>query len=375
VRIGIDATWARYTGSGTASYTAGLVRALAARERHELVLYFAAGDAGTNPLWDLNGPHITRCVTAHRPQPIRSMATLALSAARDQLDIFHSPGYFLPLWPGPKVVSFHDANMFLQFRRRWLPGGRLDSVSLGVQAAISSRLARQIVTLTRSAASDIQQVFRLPTSRISVVYPGIDECFFDIPTAGRETSDRFGLDRYILSVGEITPQKNLEGLIRAFAMLDARDTTLAVAGTGNGSYRQNRLEPLVHGLGLAGRVRFLGMVPQVALPGLYAGAAAFAMPSFSEGFGLPVIEAMAAGVPVAASNRSSIPEIAAGAALLVDPDDPRQLASALGRLLTDQPLRQSLIPRGRENAERFRWDRAAEAMTAVYENAVEPRDG
>lgn len=375
MRIGIDATWARLTGSGTASYTAGLVRALAGRERHELVLYFAPEDAGANPLWDLDGPRITRHVTAHRPQPLRSLAVLAGAAHRDELDVFHSPGYFLPLWPGPKVVSFHDANMFLQFKRRWVPGSRLDTASLGAQAALSSRLARQIVTLTHSAAADIARVFRLPASRISVVYPGIDETFFDIPTPGGEPQDRYGLDRYILSVGEITPQKNLEGLIRAFEMLDTRDVTLALAGRSHGSYREARLEPLVRELGLGERVQFLGVTPQRTLPSLYAGAAAFALPSFSEGFGLPVIEAMAAGTPVAASNCSSIPEISGDAALLIDPHDPRQLAAALDRLLTDGPLRESLVRRGRENASRFRWDRTAEAMIRVYEAAVETPHG
>lgn len=375
MRIGIDATWARLTGSGTASYTTGLVRALVRRAQHEFVLYFAPEDSGVNPLWDLAGPHVTRRMTAHRLQPVRSLATLARAAGRDRLDLFHSPGYFLPLWPGPKVVSFHDANMFLQFRRRWIPGNRADTLSAGAQAILSSRLARQIVTLTRSAASDIERVFRLPASRISVVYPGIDEAFFASRASAGRVGEHFGLDRYILSVGEITAQKNLEGLIRAFAMLDAPDVTLAVAGRANESHQETRLEPLVRDLGLVKRVRFLGVIPQTALPSLYAGAAAFALPSFSEGFGLPVIEAMAAGTPVAASNRSSIPEVANDAALLIDPDEPAQLAGALDRLLTDQPLRESLVQRGLKNAHRFTWDRAASAMTAVYEAAMDLKDG
>ncbi len=208
-----------------------------------------------------------------------------------------------------------------------------------------------------------------------MVYPGIDETFFNIPASNRRPQHRFDLDRYILSVGELTPQKNLEGLIRAFAMLDAPDVTLAIAGRANGSYREARLEPLVRELGLGKRVRFLGVIPQPTLASLYAGASAFALPSFSEGFGLPVIEAMAAGTPVAASNRSSIPEIAGDAALLIDPDDPRQLAGALDQILTDLPLREALARRGRENARRFRWDRAADAMTIVYEAAFETRGG
>lgn len=376
MRIGVDATWARLTGSGTASYTAGLVRALAAKQEDDLVLYFAPEDVNVNPLWALTGPHITRRVTAHRPQPIRSLGAIGRAANRDGLDLFHSPGYFLPLWNGPKVVSFHDANMVLQMRRRWVRGSRFDTASLAAQAALSARLARRVVTLTQSAAADIQRVFRLAPGSLAVVYPGIDDAFFAAaPPDVDGVRERFGLDRYILGLGEIVAQKNVEALVRAFSMLEQDNVSLALAGRPNETYLQDRLTPLIQRLGVARRVHFLGVVPQETLPALYAGAEAFAFPSFSEGFGLPVVEAMAAGTPVTASNRSSIPEIAGGAALLIDPENPVELAEALDHLLTDRALRESLTLRGRRNAARFRWKTAAERMTDVYRSAVEDWNG
>ncbi|MDQ2744476.1 MAG: glycosyltransferase family 4 protein [Chloroflexota bacterium] len=364
MRIGLDATWAAGAG-GTASYTRGLVRALVARADHQYTLYFRPGDEVQNPLWRLDAPHVRRHVVRFPTQPGRSLLGLSRAASGDRLDLFHSPGYFLPLWRGPKVVTFHDANMFLQVGRRLGPGRRLDTLSLCVQSALSARVAARIVTVSQSAAGEIQRVFRVPDNRLSVVYPGIDEAYFNV-----SDNRTIHCDRYVLAVGEVIPQKNIEGMIRALALIQDKDLNLALAGTPDTLYLRHTVLPLARQLGIERRVRCLGVVPARELPALYRGATAFLFPSFAEGFGIPPLEAMASGTPVIASNRSSLPEILGQAALLVDPDAPHAIASGIDSIISDPALRASLVGRGRARAAEFRWERAAAEVICIYDSLL-----
>jgi glycosyltransferase involved in cell wall biosynthesis len=368
MRIGLDASWAAATGTGTASYTDGLVHALVNHEPHEYVLYFRPGDDARNPLWKLSGPTVTRRSVDGWGQPGRSLVSLARAAARDRLDVFHSPGYFLPLWSGPKVVTFHDVNMFLEWDTWWRPGMRAGWLSLCLQTLLSSRLARIVLADSRDAARKVQNVLRLDPCRISVLYPGVDERFFQPPSAeqGRRLRERHGLDEYLLFVGVLSPQKNLEGVVRAFAAARRPHLKLAIVGKEDGPYFRQTIAPLVSRLGLASSVEVLGVVPGDALPQLYSGAAALLHPSFAEGFGLPPLEAMACGTPVIASNLSSLPEVLGNDAMLIDPHDVDAIAGAIQRVIADQGLRDRLQTRGIERAGRFRWRESARRALEIY---------
>lgn len=368
MRIGIDASWASVVGTGTGSYTAGLVTALAGHRELDFYLYFRPGDEEHNPVSRLTGPHIhTRVISGHG-QIGRTLVSMSRAAAQDHLDVYHSPGYFLPLWRGPKVVTFHDVNMFLQWDKWWRPGMRLSWMSLCAQTLLASRTARTVVADSHHAAEAIRSVLRVPSNRLSVLYPGVDDRYFQScpgDTSGLAHS-RFNLGEYVLSVGVLSPQKNLEGLIRAFARARYGDLRLAIAGREDGAYFRDVLVPLVTELRLQRYVHFLGVVDAADLPALYTGARAFLFPSFAEGFGLPPLEAMACGTPVVASNRSSIPEILDDAALLIDPADPDELAEALCTVLQDSHLHSDLSRRGRARAARFRWDTSAQEALRIY---------
>ena len=369
MRIGIDATWAGTIGTGTGTYTAGLVRALVREPGHEYVLYFQRGDERDNPLFSIAQPGVERRIVDGRGQLGRSLVSLGRAARRDRLDVFHSPGYFLPFWGGPKVVTFHDANMFLQWDKWWRPGMRRSWLALCAQTALSSRLARRIMADSHYSAAQIAHVLRVPRGRIRVMYPGIDERYFS-DAHGGSGGQQYGLTEYVLSVGVLSPQKNLAGMVRAFAQLARPGLSLAIVGREDGPYYRESIEPLIHRLGVASRITRLGVVPFNDLAALYRGARALLYPSFAEGFGLPPLEAMACGTPVVASDCTSLPEVLGDAAVLVDPLASDELTAALVQVCDDAELRRRLIERGLRRAAEFRWDRSAREALKIYADAL-----
>ena len=184
--------------------------------------------------------------------------------------------------------------------------------------------------------------------------------------------DRLGLgpEPVVLCVAAKRAHKNLDGLIRAIALLGELPLQLVLPGSANDYERE--LRALAFELGIEGRVRFPGWVSDADLEDLYRMASCFVLPSFQEGFGLPVLEAMARGVPVACSNTSSLPEVVGDAALLFDPRQESQIAAQVGRLLSDEELARTLVERGHERCELFTWRRTAELTLDSYRRALAP---
>jgi len=373
MRVGIDATWAAIH-SGTGTYVDGLVRALASAEREELLLYFRSGDEETNALWNLRGPTVSRKVVDGLGQPGRSLISLARAARRDEIDVFHSPGYFLPLWDGPKVVTFHDVNMFLEWDKWWRQRAWREWLSICVQTLLSSRSANLILADSRDSARDICRVLRLPNDRVEVLYPGIDDRYFKpASNSSYELRRDHGLERYLLFVSVISPIKNLEGVINSLRIVNRPEIKLAVLGREVGGYYTQVIVPLVRRLGLENQVKFLGTAAPDVRHDLYSHAEMLVFPSFHEGFGFPPLEAMASGTPVVGSTRPCLPEVLGDGALLVDPSSVEEIAAAVMRILDDTSLRHGLIKRGRERAMMFRWADRAEEAARFYRRVAEPR--
>ena len=374
MRIGIDVSWAQGVPSGTASYVAGLVEALArVGPEHEYVLFTRRERPGRRgpALPDLRAPNVRRVVVDAPLTNLRQQVTLPLALRRERLDLYHSPAFFLPLaWRGPSVVSMFDLN-FLRLRENWQPGRRLVYLSLALQAPLAARQATRIITLSEASARDVARLLRVPSGKI-VVAPAAPRELFRAPpepAAIAETRERHGA--FFLCVGVLAPQKNLDRVLRAFAQAGGGgDRRLVLAGQPAGDYADAVLRPLARDLGIERRVVFAGRTGDEALRALYHAAVALVYPSLGEGFGLPIIEAMACGCPVVTSNISSMPEVAGEAALLVDPHDVNALASALSRLLTEPGLRAGMMARGRARAARFTWDAAAQQTLRCYDEAV-----
>jgi glycosyltransferase involved in cell wall biosynthesis len=301
---------------------------------------------------------------------LRSSILLSAGVSWEQIDVLHGldqSGIPLFFKAGKYVVTIHDViPLVLPWafppRHRWV---------LATAFARIRKQADMVIVPSLAAAEDVVQCLRVERERIRVIPMGCDGRFKPLgePARMATTRRRYHLpERYILFVGTLEPRKNIHTLLQAFAHVKAGapqdDLTLVIAG-GKG-WGDVDYQATVDGLKLQDHVRFIGFVEDDQLPDLYRGALVFVYPSLYEGFGLPVLEAMACGTPVITANRTSLPEVAGDAALLVDPTQPEALAAAMTSILTDSHLQQALRAKGLARARTFSWDTVAEETVAVY---------
>lgn len=286
--------------------------------------------------------------------------------ARLRPDLLHSTAFVAPVVsPCPVVVSIHDTTYLTQ------PHSRLWGVYTRLFTALATRRAAAILTLSESSKRDIVRHYHVPADRVAVVPLGVHPRFYPMnrPEAHVTLQARYGLSApFILFVGALEVRKNIPVLLRAFAELKrtavGQPYCLVIVGKPGGAWAE--IQRTVDELALRRDVVFLGHVPTDDLPLFYSGAEVFAFPSLYEGFGIPVIEAMACATPVVTSNVSSLPEVGGEAALYVDPNDAAALAVALARVVGDPALRQALVEKGLARAPLFTWERVAEATGQVY---------
>lgn len=313
--------------------------------------------------------HSTRWPT-HRPAARVLWEQLAQPQALKTVgaDLAHAPVYVGPLVaPCHVVVTVHDLS-FIRYPHLFRPANRL---YLRVFTRLSVRRARRVIAVSRHTAGETVRLLRIPQEKVHVVYHGVDPIFRPRPAEKVESfRRRHGLpERFLLFVGTLEPRKNLVRLIEAFARCRADAGTYLVLAGARGWYDEE-IFATVERLGMGDRVLFPGHVPNAELPLWYNAATAFAYPSLYEGFGLPVLEALACGTPVLTSAASSLPEVAGDGALMVDPFCVEEIADGLHRLLTDESLRETVRRRGLENAARFTWPRTAAETVAVYQQAL-----
>ncbi|MCX6026985.1 MAG: glycosyltransferase family 1 protein [Chloroflexi bacterium] len=226
---------------------------------------------------------------------------------------------------------------------------------------------------SESTRDDLQRITHVPESRVHMVPYGVSPSFRPVhaPHLRRAVAERYGLpSEFLLYVGNLEPRKNLPRLLEAYARLPGRQVVPPLVLAGTRGWKDAPLRETMERLNLGRRVVFPGYIPQEDLPAVYSMAAAFVYPSLYEGFGLPVLEAMACGTPVITSNVSSMPEVAGDAALLVSPNDVEGLTRALDRVLGEPDLRAELSRRGLARARQFTWRRAAESTLAVYRSVL-----
>jgi alpha-1,3-rhamnosyl/mannosyltransferase len=280
--------------------------------------------------------------------------------------VYHSPNYFLPDYDGPCVATVHDLSIY-RFPETH-PRARRRYFELAFERSL--RRADALITDSEAVRQELIADFSLPPERVTAIHLGVDETFRPRPAEEvRPVLARYRLEpgSYTLSVATLEPRKKLDRLIAAYADLPAplraRYPLVLVGAAG---WLEGRIPAAIDRGRAAGWLRYLGYVPEADLPFVYAGARAMAMISIYEGFGLPVLEAMASGVPVLTSNCSCLPEVAGGAALLVDPDDLQAVALQLERLLTDDAWRARAIPSALRRCAGFTWHRCLERTVAVY---------
>ena len=290
-----------------------------------------------------------------------------LAAAGEKLDLLHSMAFVTPLLSRiPTVITVFDLS-FMHYPDSFPP---LQRRYLQSQTARSCRKARRVITISESSRQDVHQIFQVPLDRIDVVYPGVDAQYRPLPDADlAEFRRREALPQhFLLHVGTLQPRKNIPILLEALARLRRPDLLLVLAGGKGWLYEE--IFAQVIALGLENQVRFTGYVADAALPLWYNAATVLLFPSVYEGFGLPVVEALACGTPVIAARSSSIPEAGGEAALYFNPHDSEALAAQLTAVLDDQDLAASMREKGLIQARRFSWQKAGEETARVYRRAL-----
>jgi len=380
VRVAIDAhllsDQQSYRSAGVSSYSAELLRALGALMLEEPA---QPGGASAELIAYLHAANFTtpgiEVVRSRLPleNPVVRIAweqsLFPLQLRRQRAGLVHGLVNVLPLAaPCPGVVTVHDL-AFVRTPETMRPVKRLYLTAL---CRASVRRAAHVIAVSQQTAADVQRYFGVSPARITVIHNGVAARF-----APRHTDDLAAFrqwrglpPRYLLYLGTLEPRKNLERLVRAFvqwrrtgAAADA-DVKLVLAGAKGWYYAE--IFRTVEALGLAEQVIFPGFVPSDELPEWYAAATAFVYPSLFEGFGLPVLEAMACGTPVICSRAPGVREVAGDAALTFPAADEAALAAVLDLVVGQPALRRELSTRGLVQAARFTWRRSAAATLAIY---------
>jgi glycosyltransferase involved in cell wall biosynthesis len=362
--IGLDARKIQDFGIGT--YVRNLVAALARvdRENRYVLLVRPADKEVLPPL-----PETFRTVVESAGvYSARELFALSYRLFRLKLDLYHATHYVLPVVvPSRVVVTIHDIIHLLY--PEFLPSGL---AFLYAQRMIHRSLGRgdRIIAVSQNTKADLMEYFDVDGKKIQVVYNGVEERFrarLPEDEVDRRLAE-LGIARpYLLFVGNPKPHKNLDNVVQAYARarrLSPFDAPLVCVGAKSGA--DAKIRQRAQYLGVADRVLLLGHVADEVLPAVYQGATLFLYPTLYEGFGLPVVEAMASGVAVVTSSTSALKEIAEGYARLVDPLDVPAMAEAIAELMADDDRRAALAKLGARRAEDFRWEETARKTLAIY---------
>jgi glycosyltransferase involved in cell wall biosynthesis len=370
-RVLLDARKARDFGIGT--HILGLLGALAERHRFDLSAVMRREDVELLP------ENVAAVVSNAPHYSVTELVSVGNAIRRVAPDIFHAPHYVVPLFP-PRatVVTIHDlmhlqrpehASIAKRIYARWMMGRAV-------------RSSARVIAVSEATRGDLVREFPSAAAKVTVIPNGVGAPFFESESGGdRAARERYGLaERYVLFLGNDKPHKNLAGLLDAMALLKNSSpskqppvvpspVSLVLAGGAADRAPQRARE--IAARGLTGNVKDLGVVPDDDVPALLRGAAALVLPSFAEGFGIPVLEAQAVGTPVVCSDRGGLREAAGDAAIYIDPERPESIAHGIEKVLGDQKTRERICLEGKRRTKEFTWDAVAEKTEAVYRAVLE----
>ena len=375
MRVLVDASGIRRKKAGVGVYAKELIDRLVAAP--EIDLYLLA--QGDDPDLDYGSlPRVKMLKVPSRlmrSRPVRivfEQTVLPLILLQYRIDVLHSLHYSFPIvsFGAKKAVTIHDLTYIS------MPELHLASKIWFYQFFLRKAAtdADGLIFISRSAETDFRRYFGEPRGLTEVIHHGKNKTLQPIEQESEVSAIRakYSLpERVVLYIGTIEPRKNLTRLVEAFARVSVHQPEVSLAIAGAQGWMYESLFQRVNELGMGSKVLFLGFVPEQDKRLLLCAAEVFAYVSLYEGFGLPVLEAMACGIPTLTSNTSSIPEVAGNAALLVDPLSVEEIAEALGRLLSEPQLRQRLQLSALEQAAQFSWERTASETVAMYRRLMQ----
>ncbi len=359
-----------FTGIGR--YTFELIRQLALLDSaNEYVVFLRkeAFDSFAPP-----NPRFSKVLADFPHYSLAEQTSFLRVLNRENLDLMHFCHFNAPLFYNrPFVVTIHDLTL------SFFPGKKMNNwlrrIAYHLVLKTVTRKARKIIAVSQHTQKDLAELFRIPEQDVSVIYNGVDPHFATPTRIGKGAlSDQFGLHKpYFLYTGVWRDHKNLVGLIHAFhGLWKESEGKYQLAITGRPNPRYPEVPETIRDLGLETEIRLTGLVTDEELKALYQHALAYVFPSFYEGFGFPPLEAMLCGIPVAASNTSSIPEICGeGNALFFNPYNIPEMQQALARIARDEVLRSKLVEGGRAHVRRFDWGKMASSVLEVYNSAIQ----
>jgi glycosyltransferase involved in cell wall biosynthesis len=371
MRIAIDAHSVGARLGGNETYAVNLIEALAQIDQsNQYTLYVTkqpAVERFTNR-W----PNFTVRLTLPHTPLVRIPLTLSRELRKHPVDVLHVQYTAPPFAPCPIVTTIHD----LAFEHLPETFNRRSWMQLRLTVRRTARRAAQIITVSEYSRQDIINTYRIDPGIVTVTPEAARQDFKPIADEDQLSRMResYGIERdYILSLCSIQPRKNLVRLIEAYSLLrrlhpEVKLPQLVLAG--KRAWLDNETMSAAQQDELSADIRFTGYVADEDLSALYSGATCFVYPSYFEGFGLPILEAMKCGTPVIAGNRTSIPEVAGEAALLFDPFDVNSLVEALQRVVNDSQYRATLSAQGVERANEFSWQTTARLTLAAYKKAA-----
>jgi glycosyltransferase involved in cell wall biosynthesis len=359
LRIGVNALYLIPGGvGGTEIYLRNLLRALAEIDRTNEYVLFTNRETGRDLAPRKANFRIAGQAVRASFRPARILweqTILPLAIAAQHIDVLLNPGFTAPILCGcPQVTVFHD----LQHKRHPEHFRRLDLLFWRFLLFWSAHVSPALIADSEATRADLLRFYRLPDAKVRVIPLGVDPRFFEIARARRP-------EPMLLTVSTLHPHKNLDRLLRACAVFRRTRPEFRLVIAGLRGFDTANLERLRQSLGLSDFVEFTGWIPREDLYALYARAFAFLYPSTFEGFGLPVLEALAAGVPTACSNIEPLASDAGDAALQFDPEDEKALLDAMTRLVCDEGLRAQLSAAGPERAGQFSWQTTARLTLEV----------
>lgn len=374
--IGLDYTPAYEQGGGIGRYVRELVAALAKVDSENNYRLFVSGYSAHISLPSLTDQFVWRG-TRISPRWLarlwyRARVPLPVESFVGRVQLFHATDFVLPpVFPGvAALLTVHD----LSFVR--VPDSADPRLKSFLDSVVprSVRLAGHVLADSMATKVDLLELYGVSADKVSVLLSGVQGRFFDqlgvlvLMTTRNKYSIRD--TPYVLSVGTVQPRKNYSRLIQAIAAIRSRgcDVDLVIAG-GKG-WLEDEIYQSMEASGIKNHIHFTGFVDEADLPGLYQGAVCLAFPSLYEGFGLPVLEAMASRIPVVTSNVSSLPEVAGDAAILINPYDVDEIAEALWTVIHDETLRKSLTDRGLMRARQFTWEKSARQLLQIYKDLL-----
>jgi glycosyltransferase involved in cell wall biosynthesis len=368
LHIAIDAHSVGAELGGNESYATNLIEALAEIDQTNRYTLFVTKAAAIKRFADRWPNFQVKLTLPHTPL-VRIPLTLSRELRRNPVDLLHVQYTAPPFAPCPIVTTVHD----LAFEHLPETFNRRSWMQMRLTVRRTARRAAHIITVSDYSRDDIIRTYKIPPERITVTHEAAPSNFAPLkdPAELERIRDRYGISRnYVLSLSSIQPRKNLVRLIDAYTQLrrvNPDDTFPQLVLAGKRGWLERETLRAAEQSARSKDILFTGYVPDHDLTGLYSGALCFVYPSYFEGFGLPLVEAMQCGVPIIAGNLTSVPEVVGDAGLTFDPFNTNELANAIKRLVDDPTLCAALRHKGLERAKTFSWQSTARETLRVYE--------